>query len=179
MTEPGDRESSTLWSAKIGIAENGPISKASPGCTMWKDAALEICANLLIIWSRHSFVQNILKFVDSSTLLRRIGKSLMWSSCAWVNNRAFGIWNDDFGWLNPSSEIPFSTLLTMPSPMSTSIWKILFVSSFANIEQEVFAVILVRFTSAALSDFSSLPSAEIFGSTPFILTINCAPLVEI
>jgi hypothetical protein len=41
-----------------------------------------------------------------------------------------------------------------------------------NIEQEVFAVILFRFISAALSDFCSSPRVEIFGNVPLILTDN-------
>ena len=39
-----------------------------------------------------------------------------------------------------------------------------------NTEHEVFAITLVLFTSAALSDFSELPNVEISGITPFILT---------
>jgi hypothetical protein len=77
-------------------------------------------------------------------------------------------------------------LLTTPSPISTSKWKtlLLFVVidddeeeevvvflSLMNIEHEVFAVIPVLFTSAALSDFSASPNIEMSGSTPFILII--------
>jgi hypothetical protein len=37
-----------------------------------------------------------------------------------------------------------------------------------NTEQEVFAIVLFRFISAALSDFCSSPRMEIFGNVPLI-----------
>jgi hypothetical protein len=44
--------------------------------------------------------------------------------------------------------------------------------NLTNIEQEVFVLVPCRFTSAALSDFSSLPRVEISGSVPLILTTS-------
>lgn len=133
------------------------------------------------------------------TLSIKIGSSLMWSSWAWVISKASGrYWDgdlvvvdeadignkgddveydddsvDDDDGLNPISETPFSMLCNTPWPISKSIWNIWFVSFCRKIEQEVFEDMFCFFTSADLSDSSSLPSDEKLGRVPFILTVIC------